>query len=82
MLTVNSEKHKYVCGSANPDKFKEMSRIVYHYAHSTPKHYTKKFQHGKIYHALEVMLTKDEEMTVRQEISWIGVPESCRRRLR
>lgn len=79
MLTLSSrEKYKYVCGSSNPDVFKEMRKIVLHYAHEHPEFYTKKLQHGREYHGLSVLLTAEEQRNIRREINWIGVPEGAR----
>lgn len=79
MLTLSSrEKYKYVCGSSNPDVFKEIRRIVLYYAHEHPKFYAKKLQHGRVYNGLSVLLTAEEQRNIRREIKWIGVPESCR----
>ena len=72
-------RHKYICGSTNPDKFKEMKRIVYHYAKCTPGIVEKKLKNGKVYYGIIAMLTLDEQDKIRQEISWIGIPESLRR---
>lgn len=71
-------KQLYVCGSSNPDVFKEMRRIVLHYAHEHPTFYAKKLQHGREYNGLSVLLTPEEQENIRREIKWIGVPESCR----
>ena len=79
MLTLSSrEKYKYVCGSSNPDVFKEMCRIVLHYAHEHPQFYMKKLQHEREYHGLSVLLTAEEQRNIRREIKWIGVPEGAR----
>lgn len=73
------EKSRYICGSSNPERFKQMQKIIMHYAHEHPEFHKKEWGDGKIYQSISVYLTPEEEKTIRQEISWIGVPESERR---
>lgn len=78
MVVDTNTKNRYICGSTDPDKFKEMCKIVYHYSHETPTFYKKRLLNNKLYQALSVMVTKAEEELIRQEIKWIGVPEGVR----
>ena len=72
------KKTKYVCGSSKPDIFKEMRRIVLHYAHEHPEYHSKNYKDGRVYQALSVLLSPEEEQLVRRDISLIGTPESRR----
>ena len=72
------EKTYYVCGSTDLDRFCKMRRIVFHYAHETPRYRKDILKNGKIYYGLSVLLTKAEQELVRRDISLINVPESCR----
>ena len=72
------KKTWYVCGSKKPDIFNKMQSIVLHYAHEHPRYFTKTYKNGQVYQALSVLLTFEEQEAVRKDISWIGIPESCR----
>jgi hypothetical protein len=71
-------KHRYICGTHNSYRFKEISRIIHHYAHETPKYFVRRLHNNRVYQALSVMLTEEEERLIRRDISMIGVPEGVR----